>query len=85
MDVLRLPTDDLILRFLSEFVEIQHRELEGEKEFGLLHASVCYLKEETMVEVNIIKGEDLPSPSKNGERIQNGCANTYANFVILLH
>ena len=67
MDVLRLPTDELILRFLSELVEIQRRELEDEKEFGSLHASVSYLKEETMVEVNVMKGESLPSSSKNGE------------------
>ena len=75
MDVLRLSTDNLILHFLSEFVEIQRRELEGEKEegsgLGSLHISVCYLKEESMVEVNVIKGESLPSMGKNGE-IQNG-------------
>ena len=72
MDVLRLPTDELILRFLSEFVEVQRREMEDEKEesskeFGSLHASVSYLKEEMMVEVDVIKGESLPSLSKNGE------------------
>lgn len=72
MDVLRLPTDELILRFLSELAEVQRRELEdekeeGSKEFGSLHASVSYLKEEMMVEVNVIKGESLPSSSKNGE------------------
>ena len=62
-----MTTDELILRFLSEFVEIQHREWEGDKEFGSLHVSVCYLKEESMVEVSAIKGERLPSSSKNGE------------------
>ena len=74
MDVLRLSTDDLIRRFLSEFAEVQRRELEGEKEeggggqgLGSLHVSVSYLKEETMVEVNVIKGEGLPSTSKHGE------------------
>ena len=73
MDVLRLSTDDLIHRFLSEFVEVQCRELEGEKEegggqgLGSLHVSVSYLKEEMMVEVNVIKGEGLPSMSKHGE------------------
>ena len=79
LDVLRLSTEELIRRFLSEFVEIQRRELEGEKEeggsgqgLGSLHTSVCYLKEETVVEVNVIKGEGLPSTSKNGERTQNG-------------
>ena len=70
-----MSTDNLILHFLSEFVEIQRRELEGEKEegsgLGSLHISVCYLKEESMVEVNVIKGESLPSMGKNGE-IQNG-------------
>jgi acetamidase/formamidase len=60
---------------LSEFVEVQGHELENEKEegsgqgFGSLHVSVCCLKEETTVEVNVIKGESLPSPSKNGESI----------------
>ena len=75
MDVLRLSTDDLILRFLSEFVEVQRRELEGEKEeasgLGSLHISVCYLKDKSMIEVTVIKGESLPSMGKNGE-IQNG-------------
>ena len=70
-----MSTDNLILHFLSEFVEVQRRELEGEKEegsgLGSLHISVCYLKEESMVEVNVIKGESLPSMGKNGE-IQNG-------------
>ena len=72
MDVLRLPTDQLILRFLSELAEFQHRELEGDKQLGTLtlRVGVCHNKNESMVEVCVLKGENLPGMSRNGTLIE---------------
>ena len=42
------------------------REERREKMFGTLHFSVAYLKENSSVEVNVLRGMDLPALDSNG-------------------
>ena len=66
MEVLHLPTDELILRLLSEWVEFQHREMEGDRQLGTLNVSVCHNLEESVVEVKAMKGQGLPTKNGSG-------------------
>lgn len=66
LDILRLPTDELILRFFSDLVQLQSHEFEGEKKLGTFHISVCYIKEESVVEVKDIQGKGLPGLGRSG-------------------
>lgn len=67
LDILRLPTDKLILRFFSDLAQRQCDEMEREKtEFGTLLISVGYLTGESVVEVDVIQGKGLPGLDKTG-------------------
>ena len=68
LDILRLPTDKLILRFFSDLAQLQREEKErGKEELGTLLISVGYLKQSSMVEVDVIQGRRLPGLDKSGE------------------
>ena len=69
LEVLRLPTDELILRFLSELLEFQRREFERERPLGTLEINMCYNKEESAVEVTVVKGEKFPISNRNGNLV----------------
>ena len=66
LEVLRLPTDELIVRFLSELLEFQRQEVERERQLGTLEVSTCYNKDESAVEVTVVKGEKFPISNKHG-------------------
>ena len=67
LDILRLPTDKLILRFFSELAQNQAKEIRSRKnELGTLLVSVGYSKKNS-VEVDIIQGNKLPGLDKTGE------------------
>ena len=68
LDILRLPTDKLILRFFSELAQNQSKEIRHRKnELGTLLVSVGYSKKNSVVEVDIIQGNKLPGLDKTGE------------------
>ena len=68
LDILRLPTEKLILRFFSDLAQRQHEEVEsGKAELGTLLFSVGYLKQSSVIEVDIIQGKNLPGLDKTGE------------------
>ena len=61
LDILRLPTDKLILRFFSDLAQLQREEKErGKEEFGTLLISVGYLKQNSVVDVDVIQGKGFP-------------------------
>ena len=64
LEILRLPTDQLILRFLSELLEFQRREFERERPLGTLEINLSYNKVESVVEVTVLKGEKFPINGK---------------------
>ena len=56
-----MPTEKLILRFFSDLAKRQCEEVEnGKAEFGTLLISVGYLKQSSVVDVDVIQGEKLP-------------------------
>lgn len=68
LDILRLPTDDLILRFFSDLAKRQRDEIEQERaSLGTLLISVGYRKEDSIVEVDVIQGKGLPGLDKSGK------------------
>ena len=68
LDILRLPTEKLILRFFSDLAQRQHEEVKsGKAELGTLLISVGYLKQSSVMEVDIIHGKSLPGLDKSGE------------------
>ena len=63
-----MPTEKLILRFFSDLAQRQHEEVEsGKAELGTLLISVGYLKQSSVVEVDVIQGKNLPGLDKSGE------------------
>lgn len=54
-----MSTEHLILRFYSDLVKHQQDEAKEEKQFGELVVSVGYIKESSVVEVNVIQGENM--------------------------
>ena len=67
LDVLRQPTDTLILRFFSELAQCQSDVIEkGKADLGTLLISVGYHKGKSLVEVDIIQGKNLPGLDKTG-------------------
>ena len=70
LDILRLPTEKLILRFFSDLAQRQSDEVEsGKAELGTLLISVGYLKQSSVVEVDVIQGKNLPGLDKTGESV----------------
>ena len=68
MDILRLPTEELILRFFSDLARRQADEIQkGDAKLGTLLISVGYLKQDAVVEVDVIQGKSLPGMDKSGE------------------
>ena len=66
LDILRLPTDKLVLRFFSDLAQRQCQEIErGRAEYGTLLISVGYLKHKSVVEVDVIHGKKLPGLEKS--------------------
>lgn len=61
-----MPTDKLVLRYLSDLAQYQSGKLDESKTFGTLQFSVAYFKEKSVVEVNILQGMNLPSLDSNG-------------------
>lgn len=68
LEILALPTHDVILRFQSELVKQQASAVEkrAEQKYGTLTFSVGYLRDKGAVEVTIIQGQKLPGLDKNG-------------------
>ena len=63
-----MPTEKLILCFFSDLAQCQREEMEsGKAELGTLLISVGYLKQSSVVEVDVIQGKNLPGLDKNGE------------------
>ena len=56
-----MPTEKLILHFFSDLVQHQHEKVEsGKAELGTLLISVGYLKQSSVIEVDVIQGKNLP-------------------------
>ena len=56
-----MPTEKLILHFFSDLAQHQREEVEsGKAELGTLLISVGYLKQSSLVEVDVIQGKNLP-------------------------
>ena len=56
-----MPTEKLILRFFSDLAQRQCEEVEsGKAELGTLLISVGYLKQSSVVDVDVIQGENFP-------------------------
>lgn len=68
LNILRLPTDKLMHQFFSDVANCQHEQLkQGRTELGTLLLSVGYLKEKSVLEVDIIEGKGLPGLDKSGK------------------
>ena len=68
LDIRRQTTNELILRFFSDLSRCQQDEIEkGKMELGTLLISVGYIKGESIVEVDVIQGRNLPGLDKTGE------------------
>ena len=59
LDILGRPTDQLIAHFYSDVLKYQDEGIERERIVGELILSVGYLKEESVVEVNVIHGDKM--------------------------
>ena len=60
-----MPTKNLILRFFSDLAQRQREEMEsGKAELGTLLVSVGYLKQSSVVDVDVIQGESFPGLEK---------------------
>ena len=71
LDIRRQTTDELILRFFFDLSRCQRDEIEkGRMELGTLLISVGYIKAESIVEVDVIQGRNLPGLDKTGESKQ---------------
>ena len=65
-----MPTEKLILRFFSDLAQRQREEVErGKAELGTLLISVGYLKQSSVVEVDVIQGKNLPGLDKTGQSV----------------
>ena len=53
-----MPTDELIVRFYSDFMKHQQEKIKEEK-FGELVLSVGFIKELSAIVVNVIQGDDM--------------------------
>ena len=53
-----MPTDQLIVRFYSDFLKHQQEQGKAEK-FGELVVSVGFIKESSVIEVNVVHGENM--------------------------
>ena len=63
-----MPTEKLILRFFSDLAQRQREEVEsGKAELGTLLVSVGYLKQSSIIEIDVIQGRNLPGLDKTGE------------------
>ena len=64
-----LSTRDLVLRCCADLAEQQAKAVGSpEHKLGELTLSVGYLKEKAVVEVAVVKGDNLPAIDKNGTR-----------------
>ena len=59
LDILRLPTGQLIDHFYSDLLQHQQEENGKEKRVGELVVSVGYIKETSAVEVNVVQARDV--------------------------
>ena len=59
LDILGKPTDQLIVHFYSEVLKLQQERIEKEKTAGELILSVGYLKETSVVEINVVHGDSM--------------------------
>lgn len=65
LDILRSPTEKLVLHFFSDLAKHQCQEMEqGKTELGTLLISVGYLKQSSVVEVDVIQAKKLPGLEK---------------------
>ena len=65
-----MPTEKLILRFFSDLAQRQCEEREsGKANLGTLLISVGYLKQSSIVDVDIIQGKNLPGLDKSGKSV----------------
>ena len=63
-----MPTDKLILRFFSDLAQRQREEVKsGKAELGTLLVSVGYLRQSSVIEIDVIQGRNLPGLDKTGE------------------
>ena len=53
-----MPTNELIVRFYSEFMTHQQEQVKQGK-FGELTLSVGFMKESSVIEVNIVQGDNM--------------------------
>ena len=67
LEILRLSTDELTCRYISDLVQLQskHEETDSEDVTGTLHFSVAYFKEKSTVEATILQGISLPPSHGN--------------------
>ena len=69
--ILSKPTEDLVSQYLSDLAQLHPRDDDeqggGEEEetFGMLHFSVAYLKDKSILEV-VIQAVDLPALDRDG-------------------
>ena len=58
LDILGMPTDQLIVHFYSDFLDHQQKQSKAEK-FGELLVSAGFVKESSAIEVTVIHGENM--------------------------
>ena len=72
--ILSKPTEDLVSQYLSDLAQLQPRDDDErggggggvEETFGMLHFSVAYLKDKSILEVDVIQAVDLPALDRDG-------------------
>ena len=81
MDILRLPTEKLILRFFSDLAQRQLDEVKsGKAELGTLLISIGYLKQSSVVDIDVLQGENFPGLERtNVKYLINGGTFGHAN------
>ena len=90
LDILRSPTEKLVLHFFSDLAKRQYQEMKhGKAQLGTLLISVGYLKQSSIVEVDVIQAEKLPGLEKtnvkylcNSGEFVLACTN---EFLALFH
>lgn len=60
LDILGMPTDQLIILFYSDFLDHQQKQSKAEKlKFGELLVSAGFVKGSSAIEVTVIHGENM--------------------------
>ncbi len=80
LELLKMSSDDLTLRFFADLAELQEEKVRnGEKDLGELLVSVEYSAEKESLDVLVIQGNGLPVMDKAGE-----CAPEYWSALFLM-